>query len=246
MIDIFVPVYNEGENIKKLFDEFQDKIRSDFEVMIVYDFEEDDTLPVIRKIQNNYNFNIRLEKNHYGRGANGAFRTGMESVKHDYIVFTMADLSDSIETINEMKAALDSGYDMVVGSRYMKGGKKIGDSFLKTFFSKCAGKGMHFLIGIPTHDISNGFKMYKRKVVKNIQLESNKGFEIGLELTMKTYLQGYKITEVPAIWRDRTVGESHFKMWRWLPLYLYWCFYALQQHWLYGKPQNKGERGHKR
>ena len=237
MIDIFVPVYNEGENIEQLFDEFQKKIKSEFEVLIVYDFDEDNTLPVIDKIKNNYDFAIRLEKNHYGRGANGAFRTGMESVEHEYVVFTMADLSDSIETIDCMKECMDQGYDMVAGSRYMKGGKKEGDTFIKTFLSKCAGLGMHLLIGIPIHDISNGFKMYRRNVVESIPLVSDQGFEVGLELTMKTYLEGYKITEVPASWQDRTAGESHFKMWKWLPLYLHWCFYAMGQHWFHGMPK---------
>lgn len=94
-----------------------------------------------------------------------------------------------------------------------------------------------FLIGIPIHDISNGFKMYKKSVVNAITLESNQGFEIGLELTMKTYIEGYRITEVPAMWQDRTAGESHFKMWKWLPLYLHWCFYAMNRHWLHGEPK---------
>lgn len=231
MIDVFVPVYNEGANIKNLFDEFQKKIKYDFEVLIVYDSDEDNTLPVIEEIRDNYNFNIRLEKNHYGRGACNAFKTGMESIKNDYIVFTMADLSDSIDTINVMKEKMDEGYDMVGGSRYVKGGKKEGDSFFKTLFSKCAGWGMHILIGIPLHDISNGFKMYRRKVVEAIKLESNKGFEVILELTMKTYLDGYKITEVPAQWKNREEGESNFKMWSWIPQYLHWCFYAIKRKW---------------
>ena len=238
MIDIFVPVYNEAENIEQLFEGLKEKVYVDFEVMIVYDSDDDNTLPVIERIKDNYDFNIRLEKNHYGKGACNAFRTGMESVKNDYVVFTMADLSDSLETINEMKKKLDDGYDMVVGSRYMKGGKKEGDSFLKTVFSKAAGRAMHCLIGIPTVDISNGFKMYKREVVDKIKLESTVGFEIGLELTMKTFIYGYKIIEIPAQWKDREAGESNFQMWNWIPNYLHWCFWAIKERW-FGKRRLK-------
>ena len=239
MVDIFVPVYNEGENIEKLFEEFKNKLDLDFKVLIVYDSDEDNTLPVIEKVKNNYSFNIILEKNHYGKGANGAFRTGMEAFTGECVVFTMADLSDSIETINEMYKKIQEGYDLVVGSRYMKGGKKEGDSLIKTFFSKAAGLGMHILLGMPIHDISNGFKMYKKDVVRAITLDSREGFEIGLELTVKTWLAGYKVTEVPATWKDREKGESHFKMWKWLPLYLHWCFFAMKEHWAHRKPERK-------
>lgn len=231
MIDIFVPVYNEADNIEELFDELNQKVKSDFQVLIVYDFEEDTTLPVIKKIEGNYPFNIILEKNHYGRGACGAFKTGMEAATSPYVVFTMADLSDTLETIDQMKEKIDEGYDMVAGSRYIKGGYKEGDSFLKTAFSVCAGWGMHILIGIPLHDISNGFKMYRTNVVHEIPLESDKGFEVGLELTMKTYIKGYKITEIPAGWKNRVKGESHFKMWSWIPNYLHWCLYAIKEKW---------------
>lgn len=235
MIEIFVPVYNEAENIENLFDELEKKIHSEFQVLIVYDSEEDSTLPVIKKIESKYPFKIILEKNHYGKGACGAFKTGMEAATQEYIVFTMADLSDTLETIDEMKEKLDEGYDMVAGSRYIKGGYKEGDSFLKTTFSRCAGWGMHMLIGIPIHDISNGFKMYRTQVAKNITLESSKGFEVGVELTLKIYLQGYKITELPAGWKNREKGESHFKMWSWIPNYLHWCFYAIKHKWFGGK-----------
>ena len=231
MIDVFVPVYNEGENIEALFDELHNKVFVPFEVIIVYDSDEDDTLPVIERIKSKYSYCIRLEKNHYGKGANGAFRTGMESVRNEAVVFTMADLSDSIESINDMYKKIEEGYDMVAGSRYIKGGEKKGDSFLKAFLSAAAGKSLHFLIGIPIHDVSNGFKMYKKTVIESIELESEKGFEIIVELTLKTFLKGYNITEVPAKWRNREKGKSSFKLFKWLPAYFRWYAYAIKMKW---------------
>ncbi|MBO5353625.1 MAG: glycosyltransferase [Lachnospiraceae bacterium] len=237
MIDIFVPVYNEKDNIKPLLDALQEKVQVDFEVMIVYDMDEDNTLPVLKEIEKNYDFNIRLIKNLYGRGALNALKTGIEMVEHEYWVFTMADLSDSLETINIMSQKLKEGYDMVVGSRYMRGGKKTGGPVLKSLFSKVSGRAMNILIGIPTVDMTNGFKMYRKDVLKKIQLESKYGFEIGLELALKTYLEGYKITEVPASWQDREAGTSNFNMWKLIPHYLYWCFYAMKEHFFHGKPK---------
>ena len=228
MIDIFVPVYNEGKNIKALFDDIQEKVNSEFRLIIVYDADEDNTIPVIKEIKDNYNFEIQLEKNHYGRGALNAVKTGIESAKSKYWVFTMADLSDSIETINIMKEKIDEGYDVVCGSRYIKGGAVVGGPKLKRLLSRCSAIGMRIAAGVPVHDITNGFKMYRTSVLKSVEIESTHGFEIILEIFLKCYLNGAKITEVPAKWYDRTEGKSNFKMWDWIPHYLYWCFYTLK------------------
>jgi glycosyltransferase involved in cell wall biosynthesis len=231
IVDIFVPVYNEKDNIKMLFDSLSSQVRCPFNVMIVYDMEEDNTLPVIAQIKNDYEFDIRLVKNLYGRGALNAFRTGMESIEHEYLVFTMADLSDSLDSINEMYQKLLDGYDMVGGSRYIKGGGKNGGPLIKTLFSWSAGISLHILTRIPLHDISNGFKMYRREVIESIKLESAYGFEIGVELAVKTYLEGYKITEIPVQWQDRESGKSQFKMWKWLPHYFKWYLFAIWRTW---------------
>lgn len=235
MIDVFVPVYNEGKNIKPLLDSINEKVNSTFRIIIVYDSETDDTLPVIEKIKADYPFEICLECNHYGKGALNAFKTGVESAHGEYWVFTMADLSDSIETINVMKEKIDEGYDIVCGSRYMRGGAVIGGPKFKQFLSRCSAWGMRIVAGVPVHDISNGFKMYRTSVLKSVKIESTHGFEVILEVFLKCYLNGAKITEVPAEWYDRTEGESNFKMWNWIPHYLYWCFYTLKRKFLKNK-----------
>ena len=53
-------------------------------------------------------------------------------------------------------------------------------------------------------------------------LESTGGFELGIELTVKAYMLGMRVAEVPTTWRDRTAGTSRFQLWNWLPRYLYW------------------------
>ena len=168
--------------------------------------------------------------------------TGIQSVQSDCWVLTMADLSDDLTTIDAMYAQIQQGYDMAAGSRYMRGGKKCGGPFLQSLFSWCAGWGMHILIGLPIHDLSNAFKMYRSEVTRNIPLESSDGFEICTELVIKTYLAGYRETEVPTEWHDRTEGESNFKMWQWIPKYLHWCFYGMKYKWLGRKPEFHRDR----
>ncbi len=242
MIDICVPVYNEGKNIKRLLDAMARDIQSEFRLLIVYDSETDDTLPVLREIGGQYPFSIKLIQNFYGRGAARAILTGIQSVESDCWVLTMADLSDDLTTIDAMYARIQQGYDMAAGSRYMRGGRKCGGPFLQSLFSWCAGWGMHILIGLPIHDLSNAFKMYRSDVIRNIPLESSDGFEICTELVIKTYLAGYSETEVPTEWHDRIEGESNFKMWQWIPKYLHWCFYGMKYKWLGKKPAFHRER----
>ena len=112
----------------------------------------------------------------------------------------------------------------------MKGGKQIGGAWFKKLLSKIAGVSLHYITGIPTHDVTNSFKMYTKKILDDIKIKSNGGFELGMEIVIKAFLKGYKITEVPSIWRDRGKGESRFRLWKWLPKYMYWYFFAVRGH----------------
>lgn len=226
---IIIPVYNEGEIIRSTLDECISKVHVPHQICIVYDFVEDNTVPIVQDYidELNHSSEISLLFNDYGHGAHNAIRKGIDTATTDYILVTMGDLSDDMQTINEMYAKMESGYDLVCGSRYMKGGQQIGGGIIKIFLSRMAGLSLHLLTGIPTRDISNNFKMYRRSFVQSIQIESTGGFEIGLEILVKAWLTGIRITEVPTTWRDRTVGQSNFKMFRWLPKYLRWYLIAL-------------------
>jgi len=120
------------------------------------------------------------------------------------------------------------GFDVVCGSRYMKGGQLIGGPFLKQLMSRVSGLTLHYLRGVPTHDATNSFKLYDAAMVRDVKVESVAGFELGLELTVKGFLNGYRIAEIPSTWRDRTAGSSRFRVLHWLPHYLKWYFYAFQ------------------
>lgn len=231
MIDIVAPVYNEAENVKKLFDEIEKEIKTEKRVSVVYDFDEDNTLPVIRKIMGNYSFPIRLIRNDLGRGVLNAIITGFQNAEYDKVLVIMADLSDRLDVVDAMAARMDEGYDLICGSRYMKGGKQNGGPFLKSLFSRTAGLSLHYMTKIPTHDVTNSFKMYSRNLLNHITIESSGGFEIGLEITVKAYTQGYRIAEVPSEWFDRTEGTSNFHMWKWMPKYLKWYFYCIGHSW---------------
>lgn len=228
-LTIVIPVYNEAGNITTAINRIEAEVTVPHEIYVVYDMDADTTVPVVREIADNYKNPISLVKNKYGRGVLNAIKTGLEEAKTEFVIVTMADLSDPPEVMNAMlQKAQTEKADLVCGSRYMKGGKQIGGPFLKGLFSRAAGVSLHWLTRIPTHDISNSFKMYRKSMLDTIAIESKGGFEIGMEITVKAYLAGYKITEVPTTWRDRTDGESNFKLWAWLPNYLHWYWLCIK------------------
>lgn len=225
LLSLVVPVYNEGENIAKLIAEIDAKVHSRHELVIVYDFPEDNTLPVIRQRFADRP-ELRLVHNPV-RGVLNAIRAGFAAARGDGMLVVMADVSDDLVAVDRMHELLGEGYDVVCGSRYMKGGKQLGGPVVKSLLSRAAGLSLHYLSGIPTHDITNSFKLYSRRVIERFAVESDGGFEIGMELTLKAYLAGLRVTEVPSVWSDRAAGKSNFKLMKWLPKYLRWYFKLL-------------------
>ena len=226
MISIVLPVYNEGGNITRQIEELEKIIRYKNELLIVYDFSGDTTIPYVKTLQAKFK-NLRLVKNIYGRGVINAVKSGFLKSSGDAIVVMPADLADEPKTVNKMYEGILGGLDIVCATRYAKGGKKFGGGFVKTTLSRLAGLATPLLLGIPTSDIANGFKMYRRKVVDTIKIESTGGWEYSCELIIKSNHAGFKIGEVPTIWRDRTHGVSKFKLLKWLPKYIRWYIYGV-------------------
>jgi len=219
---IVIPVYNEAENIIPELRAIEEEVVGEYEILIVYDFEEDTTLPAICAMDPPVR-RLRLVRNDLGKGVVNAIRKGFAASGGRLgAVVTMADLSDPPERINAMVEKLRDGCDVVAGSRYMRGGSQVGGPFVKRTLSRLAGQSAFWLTGVGIHDVTTNFRAYSRRVVKDIPIESQGGFELGLELTVKAYLNGWRVGEVPSAWRDRSAGESRFRLWKWLPGYLRW------------------------
>ncbi len=195
-------------------------------IYIIYDFDEDNTLPVAKEIINN-GVNLKLVKNPAG-GVVNAIKTGLREVKEDYLLVTMADMSDDYQIVDQMYKLMSKGYDVVCGSRYMEGGKQIGGPLIKKTLSRLAGVSLWYLAGLPTHDATNSFKLYRKSMVDAMDIESSGGFEIGIEIVTKAHFNSFKVTEVPSTWTERKKGESRFKIAKWTPKYLRWYLYAIK------------------
>jgi glycosyltransferase involved in cell wall biosynthesis len=219
-LHIVVPVYNEADNFRPFYDSLASKVRTPFDVLVVYDRDEDTTLPVAREIAAK-DPRVRLVKNE-SKGVLGALKTGMRHPKSGAVLVTMADLSDDHSCVDEMFALYQQGFAVVSASRYARGGAQRGGPKVKGLLSRTAGASLRLLAGVPTWDATNNFKLYSREFLDTVDIESEGGFELALELTVKAHLQGRRIAELPTVWTDRVAGKSNFKLMKWLPHYLRW------------------------
>lgn len=225
-LSVVLPVYNEGEAVAPVIRALLAAIHVPCEILVVYDFDGDTTVPVARALASELPA-VRPLRNDLGRGVLNAMKAGIAAARAPYVLVSMADGSDEPEVVDRMVELALGGADVVAASRYMRGGHQIGGPLLKRLMSRTAGLSLHWLAGVPIHDPTNNFKLYSRAFLDSVTIESTAGFELALELSVKATLARRRLAEVPTTWRDRTAGKSNFKLRKWLPHYMHWYFVAL-------------------
>lgn len=217
-LSLVIPVHNEEDNVVEAINKIESTLTLEYDLIVVNDHSTDSTLKLVEGLAHRYS-NIMIIENSLPAGFANAVRTGLCNVKTEVVIPIMGDLCDDLNSISKMLVKINEGYDVVCGSRYIKGGVRLGGSRLKGFLSCLGGWSIYYLLRIPTHDIANAFKMYRKKVIDSIDIKA-KSFEISMELPLKAYFKGFKITEVPTIWHERKKGKSNFKILKLLPNYL--------------------------
>lgn len=222
---IVVPALNEGNQIAIFLQRLEEAVQLPVEVLVVVDTPIDTTLEGLQKYSAK-KFQIRGVISTLPKGPANAIRHGIATSSSDIVVITMADGSDDPRVIDDLIRLVERGCAVASASRYMAGGQQIGGPRFKKFLSKNASRALWLVLGVGTHDSTNSFKAYSKDFISEVGIESDKGFEVGLELVAKAHRRRKMIAEVPTIWIDRMVGESNFQLRRWLPQYLRWFFYA--------------------
>ena len=226
-LSIVMPVFKEGDRIEPVVRALTAAIPTPHELLVVYDFDEDPTRPAAERLAAELPA-VRPFRNDLGRGVLNAMKAGIAGSSGAYVLITMADGSDEAHVVEPMLDLGRGGADVVAASRYMRGGHQVGGPLIKRTLSRIAGLSLHWIGGVATHDPTNNFKLYSRRLLDATPIESSAGFELALELTVKATLAGRRVAEVPTTWRDRTAGESNFKLRKWLPYYLKWYFVAMR------------------
>jgi len=236
-LDIVIPVYNEGRNIVATLAALKRSVTTPARVLICYDHAEDDTLPAIRaNAQAHAGLAVEFVRNR-GRGAHAAVMTGFAASTAPLVLMYPADDDTNAAMLDRMVALAQAGCDIVCASRFMPGGAMVGCPLLKAALVRSANFTLRHVARLPTTDASNGFRMFSRRVVERIPVESEAGFCYSIELLVKAHRLGWRIAEVPVRWYERQHGASRFQVIKWLPAYLRWYGYAFATTFLRRPPR---------
>jgi len=225
-LDVVIPVYNEGANILPTLKSLLLAVKTPLRVLICYDRDDDNTLTAIKSNRDVLGaLSIESVRNR-GRGAHGAVLTGFAASTAPLALVMMADDDYNAGIIDAMVAKAETGCDIVCASRFMLGGSIVGCPWLKAVLVRAGNFTLYHIARLPTRDATNGFRLFGRRVLDEIAVESDRGFCYSIELVVKCHRLGWRIGEVPAQWRERTRGTSRFQVIKWLPAYLRWYLYA--------------------
>jgi dolichol-phosphate mannosyltransferase len=210
---VVIPTYNEKENaeaiVRKVF-----SLPVPFDVLIVDDNSPDGTAAIIRNLQQEFPDRLFLEERQGKLGLGTAYIHGFKYALnrgYEYIFEMDADFSHNPEDLVRLyEACAVEGYDVAIGSRYIKGVNVVNWPMNRVLMSYFASAYVRMITGMPIQDATAGFKCYTRKVLETIPLDEIKfiGYAFQIEMKFLAYKYGFKIKEVPIIFTDRTRGES--------------------------------------
>ena len=207
---IIIPTYNEHDNLRPLLQEIFSYVPHT-DILIVDDNSPDGTGELADELSSeNPHVHVLHRAGKLGLGT--AYIAGFKyAIEHNYdLGFEMdADFSHDPRYLPDFLKAIENA-DLVIGSRYIPGGATPNWSFLRRFISGGGNLFARFMLGIPVHDCTAGFRCYRRKVLESIGLDTiqAQGYAFQVELAYRTTRQGFKVVETPIVFMDRRVGKS--------------------------------------
>lgn len=207
---VIIPTYNEAENITKLVPSVLDKA-PDLDVLVVDDNSPDGTAGLVQGLMSN-DGRVHLINRRAKMGLGTAYVAGFKfAIENSYdCVFEMdADLSHDPKEIPTFLKNIEN-YDLVIGSRYIKGVRVLNWPIQRLLLSYSANVCTRFITGLPLHDATGGFKCYRREVLEAINLDRIKsnGYAFQIEMSFKAWKKGFKLLEIPIVFLDRRSGDS--------------------------------------
>jgi dolichol-phosphate mannosyltransferase len=209
---IIIATYNEKDNIEKILAEVYENV-PDVHVLVIDDNSPDKTYQIVENLATTkYSGKLFLIKRAGKLGLGTAYVAGFNwGLARDYDAIGQmdADFSHNPKYLPSMFEALKT-YDLVLGSRYVAGGGVVNWSLKRKLISRGGSLYAKIILGLPQNDLTGGFKCFRREVLETIDVNQLKstGYSFQIETTYKTYLNGFKIKEIPIIFEDRVLGIS--------------------------------------
>jgi len=230
-LDIVIPVYNEGPNIVAAVDALADHVRTRFRILICYDSDEDSTLEALAEYDRS-DVSIVLVRNP-DSGPHSAVRAGFAASAAPAVLVYMADDDYNAGIVDAMVERFRDGCDVVAASRFMPQGSMVGcQNLLKEWIARWGSVALRTIAGIPVHDGTNSFRLFSRRLLERVEIESRVGFTFSVELLAKAVRLNWLVSEIPAQWIERGDRKSRFQVIRWLPAYVRWLMFSLATRWL--------------
>lgn len=210
---VIIPTYNEIENVETIIRAVMSQHKS-FDVLIVDDNSPDQTAAKVQSLQEEFKDRLHLEQRNKKAGLGTAYVHGFRwALQHHYqYIFEMdADFSHNPADLERLYHACHLGdADMAVGSRYVTGVNVVNWPLSRVLMSYFASVYVKIITGMKIHDATAGFVCYKREVLERIDIDRIQfiGYAFQIEMKYRTFCKGFKITEVPIIFTDRTRGQS--------------------------------------
>lgn len=217
---LVLPTYNESENIEAIVAAASDVLGqaspSGFFILIVDDDSPDGTGEIADRLATEHEW-LRVLHRTNKEGIGPAYLAGFKHALGEGAAFVMemdSDFSHDPADLARLLAAVDrdggGGADLALGSRYVKGGGVTDWGLLRRFISYGGSTYARVILGLDVHDLTGGFKCFRREVLEAIDLDSVKaqGYAFQVELTYRAIRSGFEVVEVPIVFRDRQEGSS--------------------------------------
>ncbi len=207
---VIIPTYNEKDNIADLVAEIFSMV-PDVHILVIDDSSPDGTATIVRNLQNQYPY-LKLLERPGKLGLGTAYIMGFKyALEHhfDYIMEMDADFSHDPASLENFFLNIEK-YDLVIGSRYIRGGRLVNWPIVRFLLSFFASLYVRLVTGLPLHDTTAGFKCFRREVLQSINLNEivSEGYAFQIEMHYKAWQKGWRLKEIPITFVDRTFGQS--------------------------------------
>jgi len=225
LVTIVMPTYDEAENIVDLIKAIDRQVKQKKQFIVVDDNSPDGTAKKVQQfIKKSKKKNIKVEIRYKNPGLTNSIKRGIELAKGDVVVWLDCDFSMPPPLIPKLLSKIEQGYDIAVGSRFIKGGgfiledsKGRRDSLIQIYLSRIMNYSIQLILGRSFRDYTSGFIAIRKDVFKKVSFRGDYG-EYFIELIYKAKAYNYKIKEIPHINppRERGTSKTGQNLWQYL------------------------------